>query len=435
MVLSMRLVASVWVLAVLFLLIGSAAFVVGVHDFAIASASFGLTVGSLALIALGLVVLVGGVDLVILALRLRRPWPDGVRPNCAERVLVAALLTTVLGLYLFLSTITTASKQRPIVVIVALVIVAVSVAGVVFLHRDLGLQFPKVQTTVALALAGTAIGLSEFWYQTQYAPSHLGRAVSLTATLKLVGKDAGYDVVQASLGYEDIGGRDVAVIGSTYSLTGSGVVACRRPPTPEKLRAYFQKFNVDPQRSRFMSDAVELQPAALLAAGKFVADGKRLDTNVSATRDFVFYVPDGTYQLLRLRAQLFAISASVPLSRSALPEYVNVKGDHDEYGFWRVDDYSWLHALVYGRRRWVVIRYELARDPSNPHVSPDLRVTARFLTPTWSEAPPAPGRLPAAFAQPEPVDASEPFADTELALAPLRAPTPGDRLQGVCVSG
>src|SRR5439155_4129057 len=98
------------------------------------------------------------------------------------------------------------------------------------------------------------------------------------------------------------------------------------------------------------------------------------------------------------------------------------------------DDYSWLHTLVYGRRRWVVIRYELAPAPSNPHVSPDLRVTARFLEPTWSEAAPAASRLRAPFAEPEPSDSSEPFADAELVVAPLASAATTDHAPASCTS-
>jgi hypothetical protein len=224
--------------------------------------------------------------------------------------------------------------------------------------------------------------------------------------------------------------RVLVACGSTYSLTGSRVVACHRQPTPEKLQQFFAKFNVDPARSRFMTDAGEVQPAALLAAGKFVGDGKRVDVNVPVTRQLVFFVPHDRYQLLRLRAQLFAISATVPLSRSGLPAYLSIARDHDEYGFWRVDDYSWLHSLIYGRRRWVVLRYELAAEPTNPNVSPDLRVTARFLQPTWSESPPSSSRVQTAFAEAQPTDSSEPFADAELALAPVAPATAKDNCPG-----
>ena len=333
----------------------------------------------------------------------------------------------MLGVYVFLSAIGTKSGQRPVVLIVSLLIVAAAFAGIWRLRADAGLKLPRIQVTVLLTLAGTAIGISEFWYQNNYAPSHLGRAVALSAHLERVDTKGGYDVVRATLGYENAGAKELAVIGSTFTLTGSRVVTCPRAATPEKLGEFFKAFNVDPQRSRFQSDVWEVQPATVLAAGKFVADGKRLDANVQATREFVFEVPHAKYQLVRLRAQLFAISASVPLSRSALPEFLNIAGDHDKYGFWRVDDYSWLHTLIYGRRRWVAMRYELSREPTNPHVSTDLRVTARFLHPTWSEAPPSTTRLQAAFSEQEPSESSEPFADAELSLTPVDAARASDK--------
>jgi len=152
---------------------------------------------------------------------------------------------------------------------------------------------------------------------------------------------------------------------------------------------------------------------------------------VPGSREFVFEVPAGRYQLLRFRAQLFAISGSVPLSRDG-PIYPKpFPGDHDLYGLWSVDDYSWLHALVYGRRRWVAFRYELAAAPAKASLSPVLRATARFLRPTWSEAAPV-GRLQKAFAEPQPSDVSEPFADAELALEPVAAATPKERKSLSC---
>jgi len=56
-----------------------------------------------------------------------------------------------------------------------------------------------------------------------------------------------------------------------------------------------------------MTDVWEERPATVLAAGKFLGDGKRLDPNVPSSREFAFFVPGHRYQLLRLRAQLFAI--------------------------------------------------------------------------------------------------------------------------------
>jgi len=187
---------------------------------------------------------------------------------------------------------------------------------------------------------------------------------------------------------------------------------------------------LDPQKIRFMSDVVEQAPA-VLAAGKFVADGKRLDPNVPANREFVFFVPHRQYQLLRFRAQVFAVPASVRLSQRSPPEYVRLAGDNELYGYWHIDDSSWLHDLVFGRGRWLVIRYELV-DPGDTtdRAKPAdvvlagqvLYVLARFAKPSWREGRPNPEATmklfdhAGAINSQEPRDASEPFADSELAL-------------------
>lgn len=136
-------------------------------------------------------------------------------------------------------------------------------------------------------------------------------------------------------------------------------------------------------------------------------------------------MPRGRYQLLRFRAQLFAIPASVRLSQRALPQYANFPGDNELYGFWHVVDDSWLHDLIYGRARWVVVRYELV-DPDHKttlEISDALRATARFPNPTWGETRPSAALVNRLFAQPQPSDSSEPFADAELSLGSVAAPS------------
>jgi hypothetical protein len=426
----LRTVVAVRAFAGFFLALAALTVVVGVHDSGIAHGRLGVLVASVVLVLVGLLLLVGAYQLA--GLGRRSTWVDGKRPPCTELVLIAFLVATFLGVAVFFSALGTPNGQRLVVVAVAAVETAVALAGLRYFWRDAGRSLVRLGTTIALAVIGLAIGVWEFWYQNQYVPSHLGRAVSLQVDLRPAGVQKGFDVIRASIGYQDVGGQSVSVIGSTYTLTGSRVVSCPRVATPKKIQSFLNGFVVDPQRSRFMSDVREIQPATLLAAGKFVGDGKRLDAGVPASRELLFFVPRHRYQLLRFRAQLFAISSSVPLSQRALPSYESLPHDHDLYGFWHVDDQSWLHDLIYGRDRWVVIRYQLVQAPGNTAVSPDFRVSARFPDPTWSKGKPSAARVEQLFAGPEPSDASEPFADGELALEPIAKPRALDKLGGLC---
>jgi hypothetical protein len=422
-----KLVVPIYAFAAFLLTLAVPAIVVGVHDAALDRAGVGVTVGSGMLLVFGVALLVATFQLI--GLSRRRFWRDGVRPACKPPVLVAFLLTILLGVYVFFSAIRSVGVQRTVVVSVALVLIVVALVGLRFFGREARVTLPRLGT-IAVGLVGTTIGAWEFWYQNQYIPSHAGRAVTLKADLQIAREQRTYAVVRARVEYENLGGRSVVVIGSTYTLTGSRVVSCHRAASAAAVARMFSGFLVDPQRTRFMADVWEEQPAAVLAAGKFVPDGKPLDANVPSRRDFVFLVPRGRYQLLRLRAQLFAIPASVQLSRR--PAYTKFAGDNDLYGFWPIEDDSWLRDLIYGRERWVVTRYELVSRPQATATSPDLRVTARFPNPTWTERRPRETSVRRLFAELKLTDASEPFADAELALERVAKPTGQDQLPPGC---
>jgi hypothetical protein len=425
-----RLVLPIFALAAFLLVVGTGALVVGVHDAALAKATLGVTLGGAVLLVLGASLVVAAADLIRLGRRSR--WPHGERPPCRPLVLVAFLATILLGVYAFLSTIPTESTQRPFVAAAALVIAGIAVTGLRYFGRDARVTLPRVGTIV-LGLVGTIVGAWQFWYQNEYAASRAGRAVALTADLKPLRPQKDDDVVKVTLGYEAIGSRSVVVIGSAYTLAGSRVVRCDRPATVKATRAIFAGFLPDPQTSRFVADTWEKRPATVLAAGKFVGDGKRLDPDVPAGRSLVLHVRRGRYQLLRLRAQLFAIPTSIQLSQRSEPEFPQpYRGDNDLYGFWHVEDDSWLHDLVYGRDRWVVLRYELVADPKATTPSPDLRVTARFPGASWRARKPSRQHVQRLFAQAQPSDASEPFADAELPLEPVAKPRRADRLPRTC---
>jgi hypothetical protein len=412
-----RDLAAVYAFAVFFAAFAATAIVIGVHDASLDEATFGVTATSVILIGIGTTLSVAVYHLVLLT---RRSWPEGVRPPCTLVVLLAFFVTLLLGIYLLFAALGSASGQWPGVLVVALLLMVVSALGLRFFAGPAHVTLPRVGAAVALGVIGTGVGAWEFWYQNQYVPSHAGHAVELTVKLRRDGRDGAYDVIHGTLSYEDVGGKSVWVLGSVYTLTGSRVVSCRQPATVQKVFHYFNYLLVDPQRLRYSADVAETE-VSVLAAGRFVGDGKRLDPSVPAGRDLVFLVPTKQdYQLLRLRAQLYAIPGSVELSQRTAPQYTLYK-DHEVYGIWHIDDDSWLHDLVYGRERWVVLRYELV-DPSKPGAvaaTSSMRVTARFPAATWSQKPPSLPSIARLFAHNVPSDASEPFADSELALAPV----------------
>jgi hypothetical protein len=424
-------IAILYALVAFLLVVAAACLVIGVHDAALSGATLGLTVSGTVLIVVGVGVSVAAYQLVRLSDR--RSWKDGERPACKPIVLVAFLLTIFVGAYAFLTAIRSTSAQRWFVTFTALVLMVLGAFGLRFFGSDARVTLPRL-ATIALGLVGTTVGAWQFWYSNQYAPSHAGRAVTLDVELERAGKQAHDDVVRAVISFRGIGRTGVLVLGSTYTLTGSRIVRCRRPAAAAAVAQVFNGFLTDPQRTRFMSDVREIQPATVLAAGKFVGDGKRLDPDVPAGRDLVFLVPRGHYQLLRFRAQLFAIPASVRLSQRTLPEFVKFDGDSNLYGFWHIDDDSWLRDLLYGRERWVVIRYELVGRPQATATSPDLRVTARFPDAMWTKGRPGKEQAQKLFEAREPSDASEPFADTELALEDVAQPDTREAKTHRCVN-
>jgi hypothetical protein len=113
-----------------------------------------------------------------------------------------------------------------------------------------------------------------------------------------------------------------------------------------------------------------------MCCGRFVGDGTRLDANVYASRDLIFFVPRGRYQLLRFRAQLFAVPASIPLAERPPDKRHPLIYGNDLFVIWTVADSSWFHDLVYGRERNVITRYALVSRPTATSASPDIFVAA-----------------------------------------------------------
>ena len=219
-----RAVVAVRAFAAFFLVVGVAVLVVGVHDASIAAGSLGVLLASIVLVLVGALFVIAAWRLATMTGR--SVWPGDARPPCKEPVPMGLLVAVILGGYVFFGALGAAGLQRWILITVSVVFIAVGFAGMRFFWRDVDTSVVRVGASIALAVAGIAIGLGEFWYQSQYVPSHLGRAVSLQAEMKIVGEQKDDYVVSVALGYQDIGGRSVAVIGSTYTLTGSRLIRC-----------------------------------------------------------------------------------------------------------------------------------------------------------------------------------------------------------------
>jgi hypothetical protein len=420
---------SLWILAFALFLLAFAcgAIVIGLHDVALANADLRVTATSVVLLAIAAVLLVAARQL--LGLSRRANWDNGMRPTCKPPVLIGFLLVLLTGLYAFLSGVRAVGDQRIFVASVGLLFIGIAVAGLVEFGSEARVTVPRVGA-LALALAGATVSASQFWYQNEYAPSQAGHAVSLKAALVHERRQENDDVVRATVSYEAVSGNSLTVVGSAYTLTGSRVVRCDRqaPADASEVAQVFNGFLIDPQASRFTADVRERPPSTVLAAGKFVGDGRRLEPKVPYVRQILFYVPRGKYQLLRYRAQLFAISGAVDLSQRKPPEY-ELGSEGYLYGFWHVDDESWLRDLIYGRERWLVSRYELVSEPGNTRAGSVLRVTARLTDATWSHGRPSLEDASALFTQLRHTDPAEPFATTELALEDVVEPTAKDKPQ------
>ena len=404
-----------------FLIAGMAALVVGLHDVSLPGGRLEVLFPGVLLVLAGAVFV--GAAWQLLPIGLPRTWPEGKQPPCKQPVPVAFLFSILLGVYVFFGALAGTGTQRAIVIGVSLVFIAVGSFGFAVFWNEIEVSIVRVGATVALTVAGLLVGGWEFWYQNQYVPSHLARAVSVQVGLKKLRAQRGYDLLSATFGYEDVGGRAIVVLGSDYTLTGSTVVACPRLATPEEEAGKFGGQLPDPQRTRFMSAVWEIQPATVLAAGRFVADGKFLGPNVPASRQMIFYVPHDRYQLLRLRAQVFAVSGSVRLVNQP-PIRRIIPRDNDLYDLWKLGASGWFQDLLSGRRGWIVTRYELVNPQGRGIAStPDLRVVAASPDPTWSGNAPSNAQINHLFVKQPPLDTTETFADTELPLAPVRAPT------------
>ena len=243
---------------------------------------------------------------------------------------------------------------------------------------------PRVGALV-LAIAGATLAPGSSGTRTSM-PVQAGRAVALRANLVHETAQRDEDVVRATVNYEAVAGKSLSVVGSAFTLPvheSCGAIArneptCLRSPTRSK-------FSGRPAAILLLRRCRELQPAPCWPRGSSseTAGGSsqspvRAPVRLSRSPRQV--------RVAAVPRRVVRISGAVNLSERTRPEY-ELGADGYMYGFWHVDDDSWLSDLVYGRERWLVIRYELVRERGDTKADSDVRVTARLTDGTGARTP------------------------------------------------
>lgn len=420
--------------AAFLLVYGLAQVVIGGHEVAFVA-------GALDVSAFGAIALAAGIVQVVAAMYLARmargSRQSGERPDCNPIVPLAFAAGAIIAAYVVLAAIRTADHNWPVVV-VGILLAGVSASGVVVFARHArdAKRVGVRASGIALGLLGTAAGLAQFWYANDYSPSHVGGGIVLTTQLERVSVQDGIVTVRATIAAENVGGSSVLVLGSAYSLTGQQLVRCFRRATVKRVFGVFSGPLADPQVVRFSRYVGHDQPR-LVAAGKFLGDGLRLDPAQKLLKDYIFYVPADRFQLLGLRAQVFVIRSGIKLGIDFTRPVLN-PADGSAYEFWRADDRSWMHALITGPNRWIAVRYELGNPDRPRRINTTLRANVRFPAPSWDSGPPSIAATAALFSRKplgQTADASEPFSDAELPLGAVPTATPADAARLHCEAG
>jgi hypothetical protein len=218
---------AVYTFVAFFAILGASALVVGAHDVAITSETVGLTVLSVLSFGVGILLIVAAYELI--KSMQRSDLIAGARPQSRAIVFAALLSTIFVGIYVFCAAIRTSGTQHLIVVATALLTIVIAALGLRYFGRGVRITTRRVEGAIAAGVLSIVLGVSQFWFQNEYVPAHAGRAVELKTYLTRVEEQSGYDVINARIDYEAVGGRSVSTIGSVYTLAASHVVRAIGP--------------------------------------------------------------------------------------------------------------------------------------------------------------------------------------------------------------
>jgi hypothetical protein len=334
------------------IVIGAVAAVAGFHDATLRDASFGINVLGWTFLVGGLVMVFGGAFILLaLAGRLQIVLWRG-------RVALAACLVAIgIGAYFVLAEARSFTHSGALIGLGALV-AGFGLFSFVTIERTTKVTLGKMGVFLA-GLAGLAFTVFQYWYANQYIPAAAPPALTTTAKLEQLGIRGGLVAYRATITTKNAGTAKVVALASTYAVTGWTVTPRRSSGDAEEVAAPFEVQAPDPQISRFSLETHETAPE-LVQVGRLFSDGRSFEPSEEATREYVVYVPEDTYDLLRVRAHVVvAKGGRLRLSDEATfrPELV----DDVVVAQWALKDDSWIRDLIDGEENSILVNYRLRR--------------------------------------------------------------------------
>jgi hypothetical protein len=279
--------------------------------------------------------------------------------------LVGSFAALLVGLALLLAQLD-AGETGPLL----FVWVGVIVASVAALVMSLGPGAPQVSSAVRrvqiVAVAGIGLGVAQFVFTTVYGPTPAGPHLEVRGVLQRLGEKDDLVAVKAQITLKNSGQRSIVVVDSVYRVKGDLVLEI-----PDKRRTFRNKIvaaakantpgldHVDETRD------VDRWQSTMVQAGQIIDRGFWFEPGESSTREFVFYVPDGRYDLLGLSAEL-TIGEHRLLNLDEGPT-VGPKTETHVYPAgkfvlvntsWSIPESSWVRSLIRGEKvlwsRWML---------------------------------------------------------------------------------
>jgi hypothetical protein len=338
-------------------LAGSFGFLVGGHDLTLPGEPFSVMVGGALLLVTGVLALVGATVLGLAALRVltMREWIGRTAMSACLAVAAVASFFVVAEFGSF--------SRNLVVVGAAVLFAAIGVISLIYLRRTTRVTVGKVGP-ILIGLVGTAFGVFQFWFAQQYLPTREPAALEASAVLEPVGAVAGgLKAFRATVSLKNVGKTKVIALAAAYNVSGTLSPAKEFEPAPTKVLEPFLSQSIDPYATRYSRHA-GLGPAPeIVQAGRLFAENRYVEPGEQVLRQFMVFVPECRYALLRLRSQVVVAKGTLIRIRDDVIGHGAFKDTVDNtkrvgvYTQWGIKDDSWVHDILEGKEHSILINY------------------------------------------------------------------------------